>query len=275
MVGAMQEALGETSAATSQLVSGEGDRTATEIRETSLQRNARDNFNQMFLSESVRDQMTFWHLMNRQFMFDKENEHRVFRIVGSDALRFFEEAGMASEGLSQDAIDQITSPEMEEVIADPSFDLNSLVQPLFPVSTPGGEIPKFILDEGGKSGQLIVQPEDISGNYDYVPDVKSMSVPDPTQVQALTQMLGEAKDPAAVQLRAQQGETIKIAELEKDLFSLLGIKDSAKYYERIQEGGIDEQAQQTGAGGAPGGPTGQPNGGVGGVSQGVPPVAGV
>lgn len=269
LVGALQEGVGENSAGTSGLVPGSGDRTATEIRESTLQRNSRDNFNQMFLSSAIKDQMMLWHMMNKQLMFDDKNKHRVIRIVGSDATTFFEEAGMAAEGLDQDAIDQLTSPEMEEVITQPDFDVGSFVKPLFPVSTPEGDVPKFSTDGG--SGQLIIEPEDVSGNYDYIPDVKSMSIPDPAQIQALTQMLNEAKDPAAIQLRAQQGMTIKIDQLEKDLFELLGLKDAGKYYQKLTQ----NETQQTGETGAQGSPTAPTDGQSTGVETGLPSVAGV
>ena len=57
MIGAMQEALGESSAAISNLVPGESRRTATEIRDLSFARSARDNFNQVFLAEALKKQM--------------------------------------------------------------------------------------------------------------------------------------------------------------------------------------------------------------------------
>ncbi len=276
MVGAMQEALGETSQGVSNLVPGSGDKTATEVRDSALQRNARDNYNQLFLGEAMRDNMTFWLLMDQQLLFNKENNQKVIRIVGSDAVEFFKESGLSEDGFPQEVIDQITSPEMEEVIADPNFDLRGMMAPLFPVSTPEGNLPKFVLDPDGSSGELIITPEDISGNYDYIPDIKSMSVPDQGQVNGLTQMLAEAKDPTAIQLRAQNGEQMNIGKLERDLFDLLGIKNADKYYEPLQqEGGANEQTEQTGGGGSATGSATPPTGNIGGVGQGAPAVAGV
>ena len=276
MVGAMQEALGETSQGVSNLTPGSGEKTATEVKDSALQRNARDNFNQMFLSEAIKDQMNLWLLMDKQLLFDDENQHKVIRIVGNEAMKFFEEAGVAAQGFDQDTIDQLSSPEMEDVITDPSFDLRSMMKPLFPVSTDQGAIPKMSTEAGGRAGDLIIEPDDISGNYDYVPDVQSMSVPDPSQVQALTQMLREAKDPVAIQLRAQNGEKINIGQLERDLFEILGLKNAAKYYEKAQqpepqpqEGGIaNEQTNAAGGGGLEGGPTSAPNSQLGGVGPG-------
>lgn len=240
MVGAMQEALGEASAATSGLAPGNPEKTATEITETATQRNVRDNFNQLFLAEALKDQMGFWHLMNQQYLFDEKNKQRVIRIVGKDAVSFFENMGLPESGFTQEAIDRITSPEMEEVIADPNFDMNSMMEPLFPVQTELGVIPKMVMEEGGEIGSIVVEPEDISGNYDYVPDVRSMANPEPAVVSALTQLLNLAKDPAAMQARMMDGQRLKLSELEKDLFDLLGLKNADKYYEKVQlnQGGV-------------------------------------
>lgn len=257
MVGAMQEALGETSAAVSQLVPGEGERTATEIRELSLQRNVRDNYNQLFLGEALKDQMMLWYNMNQQFLFTEEGEQKVIRIVGRDAVAFFEEAGVSESGLDDEAIETLTSPEMEDVIADPSFDMNSLMRPLHPVSTPEGDIPKMVVEDGGEVGHLIVEEADLSGNYDYVPDVRSMSNPEPGVTNALAQMIAQAKDPQAVAARAQDGVRLKISDLEKDFFELAGLKNAEKYYEKISPEQANGQTNQIGAG-----PFGQGQGGL-------------
>lgn len=269
IVAAMQEALGETSASVSQLTPGQGERTATEINETSLQRNVRDNFNQLFLGEALKDQMMLWQQMNQQYLFSEKNKQRVIRIVGRDGVTFFDEAGLAAQGLPDETIDLITSPEMEEVIADPSFDMQSLLEPLFPVSSPAGVIPKMAIEDGGDGASIVIEQEDISGNYDYIPDVKSMSNPEPAMIQALTQLATLARDPAAIQARAMDGERLKLTELERDLFELLGLKNADKYYERSQDGLIQGGAGAVAPGQAPIGASG-----AGGVPQGASPLFG-
>ena len=244
MVGAMQEALGETSQGVSNIDPTQGDKTATEIRDLAMQRNARDNFNQLFLAEALKDQMMFWQLMNQQLMFDDQNKQRIVRIVGKDAIAFFENSGLSESGFTEDTINRITSPEMEEVMADPNFDMKSMMEPLFPVQTPEGAIPKMVMEEGGEVASVVVEPEDVAGNYDYIPDVRSMANPEPATTQALTQMMMLAKDPAAVQIRMMEGERLKLSELERDLFELLGLKNADKYYERSQ----NVQTQQPGVG---------------------------
>lgn len=268
MVGAMQEALGETSAAVSQLVPGESERTATEIRELSLQRNVRDNYNQLFLSEALKDQMMLWYSMNQQFLFDGKEDQKVIRIVGRDAVNYFEEAGLAEQGLDDQTIETLTSPEMEEVISDPSFDFNQVMKPLFPVSTPEGDIPKMVVEDGGEVAHLVISPEDVSGNYDYIPDVRSMANPEPAITNALAQLINQAKDPMAVAARAKEGVRLKISELEKDFFELTGLKNADKYYEKLSPEEAYAEIQTNGVGG---GIAGAGPGAIGaGGQQGVP-----
>ena len=238
IIGAIAEALGETSAATSNLVPGGSEKTAAEIKSLDVARNVRDNFNQMFLAEAIKDQMMFWFLMNKQYLFDNPNEQqKVVRIVGRDAVEFFQNAGANAYGFTQEAIDTLTSPEMEEVVADPTFDLTTMMSPVFGVETPDGSVPKFNLDESGEGGDLIIEPEDLTGNYDYIPEVRSMELPDPSRIQVLTQAVLAAADPQRVAIRAQQGEMLKLTDLEVDLFEELGLKDADKYYQKL-EGGV-------------------------------------
>jgi len=111
IVGAMMEALGETSAATSNLVPGGSKKTATEIQDLALQRNARDNFNQIFLAAALKKQMMFWHQMNQQFLLS-DDKAKVIRIVGKDAIKYFEKSPLAAERISDEVFGLLTSPEL-------------------------------------------------------------------------------------------------------------------------------------------------------------------
>src|SRR3990167_7082775 len=238
LVGAMQEALGESSQGLSTMVPGEPEKTATEIRDVAMSRNVRDNFNQMFLSEAIKDQMMFWFQMDQQFLFSgKKDKARIFRIVGKDAIDFFAQQGLADRDITDGTLLSMGEPEMLEKMADPDFDINLLSTPTHEVETKKGFVPKLEIDETGESANLAVESDDLSGTYDYIPNVKSMGTPDPPQVQALTQLMILAKDPSAVQIRAMEGKRLKLSELEKDLFITLGLKDTNKYYENIQTGG--------------------------------------
>lgn len=278
MIGAMQEALGETSAAVSNLNPGKSDKTATEVRDLAVQRNARDNYNQMFLSEAIKKQMMFWHAMNKQLMFtDPREQQKVIRIIGKDAIRYFQQRGLDGTGLDDETArmitggdDPITQDAMDELLLERKIRPEQMTQPNFPIDTGDGVISKLTMEPGDEMGHLILTPEDLDGNYDYIPDIESMSVPDDGQIlSAKKQMLELAKDPATTQLLMQEGYKIKLKELMEDFFEQLGAKDADKYFEKMEENGLIQGPGATPqAGEGPQGP--QPTGGMGGLPQALP-----
>ena len=248
MIGAMQEALGETSAAVSNLNPGESSKTATEIRDLAIQRNARDNFNQIFLYEAIKKQMGFWYSMNQQFLFkkDKEGQNKIIRIVGKDAIAFFQKMGLDQEAMSDETIERVSGlieedPELASVI-----NTDDLGEARFPVDAEGQNT-KFALDDDQQSGTLVIEPSDLEGDYDYIPDVQSMSIPDDAQlIAAGKQMIDLTTDPNTTQQLAQDGYRVKTKELFEDYFERLGFKDADKYFEKLQQGGDIFGQDQTG-----------------------------
>jgi len=247
LINAMQEGLGETSAGVSSAIPGDEKKTATEVRSSDLQRRARDNYNQIFLSEAIKKQMMFWQRMNAQFLFtDPTDQVKVIRVVGKEAIRYFERVGLDGKVIPDEAIEIMTSPEMEGVDIDPM----ELAVDRFPVSTKEGGLPKFTLEEGGDMGHLIIEPEDLSGTYDYIADIESMELPNQAEEVALTKQLLEiTQNPQLAASLATDGFKLKSKELIEDIMEKSGIKDADKYFERVsQEEGLNEQqANQGGA----------------------------
>lgn len=243
MVSALQNALGETSQGVSNISPFESDKTATEVRDSAAQRNARDNFNQIFLAEALKKQMMFWHVMNRQFLFDNPKEQqKIIRIVGKEAIRYFERRGLADFTVSEDAMDLLSAPENEDL------DLNAseFATPEYPVMRGGDVLPKFTVEPGGEVGHLIIEPEDLSGNYDYIPDIESMQLPDEGKMLAAKkQAIDMALLPQTAQLLASEGYSLKFKELFEDYLEHLGQKDAEKYFEKGGQNG----AQQAGPAG--------------------------
>jgi hypothetical protein len=231
LVSAMQEALGETSAITSGAMPGAPDKTATEIKSSDIQRNARDTYNQMFLSEALKKQMLFWHTMDRQFLFsDPSTQQKIIRIVGKEALRYFQGAGLDGESIQEDDATALSQA------GAPNVDLNQFKTPNYPVNVDGETIPKMTMDDTGEMGTLVLEPDDLSGEYDYIPDVESMSLPsDQSTVSAQRQMVEQASLPIHQQALASEGYRIKLKELEEDFYVKLGMKDADKYYEKIPQ----------------------------------------
>jgi hypothetical protein len=249
LVGALQEGLGESSAGVSNLVPGQADKTATEVRDLALQRNARDNFNQIFLAEALKKQMLFWHMMNAQFFFNEDQMQKVVRIVGKEAARFFESKGLNTSSLTDEAANLLSEEIFDGMGIQPS-DLETLS---FPVDTKEGTLPKFIREPGEDVGFLIIEKSDLSGQYDYIADVESMTLPrDSEKLAALTKAVEIALNPAVEQQLQAEGYSIKKKDVIEDYFEVLGMRDASKYFERAQGGqNVPEQTGNVGNGGGP------------------------
>ena len=241
--GEMSEALGETSANTSQLNTFGNNKTATEIKDLSAQRLARDNFNQLFLSEAIKRQMCLWYSMNKQFFFDEGDQSKIIRIVGKDAISYFRETGLDQEGLSEDTMNDIQGAEQMGVQVDEM----DYMQPIYPVDTDTGVVPKMKLSSDGQFAELHATPSDMEGDYDYIADIESMQPPNNEQIiAAKKEAISLAIDPNAQAVLQSEGKKTKLSELMEDYFEQLGFKDAAKYFENIDVNSLPMQNGQTG-----------------------------
>lgn len=275
LVSALQEAMGETSQGISNLVPGGEGKTATEVRDSAQARNSRDNYNQIFLSEAIKKQMMFWHKMNQQFLFSNPAEQqKIIQIVGKDAIKFFQSMGLDGEAVTDDGIDMLTDPSLADSVVP-----QDLMTPMYPVSTQAGIVPKLQMEEGEQYGKLIIEPDDLAGNYDYIPDVGSMStVASEQEIKAKADFLSRVTgvDPTTgqptgiAQMMAQEGKRIKAADLLIDYAEDIGFKNADQYIENNKQnpmmGGMQNgQIDPT---------TGQPIGaGTGGIEGGAPDMA--
>ena len=268
LISALQEGLGETSQGISNLSPGGEDKTATEIRDLAVSRNARDNFNQIYLSEAMKKQMMLWYKMNQQFFFNANEKEKIIQITGKDSIAYFQQMGLDGEGMTDKSMDLLSNPEFAD-IARPT----DLTEPLYPVAGHDGMIrTKLRMEEDGQSGSLTVEPGDLSGLYDYVPDIESMKLPDSNQMIAAGRQIVEmAVNPQVAQILAGEGYKFKAKEALEDYFEKLGYKDADKYFDKLQQqpgmpgmmggvNGIQGQINSTGAGGIQQGGMGNGNG---------------
>lgn len=282
MVSALQEAAGETSAAVSSLNPGNTDKTATEIKDLATSRNARDNFNQIFLAEAFKKQHMFWYKMNQQFLFSNQAEkQKIIQIVGKDAMKYFQNMGLDGMGLTEEHQDMLSDPNLAG-----SVQPSDLEMPLFPVKTDNGMSTKFSVEPGGDTGKLIVEPDDLSGDYDYIPDIGSMSsTANQEELKAKSEFLslvsgvdpktGQPSGIAAMMLR--EGKQLKATDFVIDYAEDIGFKNADQYIEDIQQQGGMQNGQQgpalqAGAGGAQEVPSGADNVGGPGVQRGFPAI---
>jgi hypothetical protein len=243
LVSSFMNAIGETSMGVSNIDPFAGDKTATEVQDMSLKRTARDNFNQIYLSQAIKQQQMLWFMMNKQFLFaDPKSAPKILRVVGKDALRYFVEAGLDKGGLSEEVTQELMNMNPEDLI---DLDLSAVSDK------------KMILDQSGNSGALVLEKDDFSGSYDYIADVESMELPNKKdEMNAKRLTLEIAKDPVVAQLMAAEGKRMKFSQLMEDWLEELGFKDADKYFEKLElapQGGMGYGAEQgTGVGPATG-----------------------
>lgn len=233
LVAAMLNALGESSLGISNVQPMQNDKTATEVRAVTQQRNARDNHNQIFLAQAIERQMKLWHSMNQKLLFgDKKKEHYIIRIAGKEALKYFQEEKLHKMTLPDEALmlmkeREITNPEGFEV---PQFPVNvgDEKEPKF--------LPKFNLDKNKRSGDLYVEPEDLKGTFDFVADVQSMALDaGDEEKKARAQAVSLLSSNPNV-LTLLQGEQVKpkFKELFVSWLEDLGFSDAEKYFETVK-----------------------------------------
>lgn len=269
LVAAMMNALGESSLGVANAQPFQTDKTATEVKALQLQRNARDQYNQVFLAEAIKRQYSLWHSMNQELLFDEDDAHPyIIRIVGRDALKYFTKSGLGEYSVSDEEIakyyelKQLNDDGKDINKKDIGFPRHSVT-----ISKDGEDdkaVPKLRAEDDGSSALLAIEPSDLKGNFDFIIDVESMSVTADDERkqsrQAAVSML--ATNPNVTQMLAAEGVKPKFKELFTTWLEDLGFSDAERYFEKVETaqqgpaGAQDIMAQLTGQGGRPPSPEG-------------------
>lgn len=253
LVAAMMNALGESSLGVSNVQPYQKDKTATEIKALQLQRNARDNFNQIFLGEAIKRQMMLWHSMNQLLLFsDPERKYYLIRIVGPDAIKYYQKQGLDDFGSNEEQITQLGNDVLEGKEQDIDEVLSVVDAPNYKHPINKGDkgnnkfFPKLEVDEDGHSAKLAIEPEDLVGTFDFSVDVQSMTVnADEERKQARQAAISLlATNPNVTQMLVAEGVKPKFKELFVTWLEDLGFSDAERYFEKAPE-------SQPGAGGNP------------------------
>lgn len=254
LVAGLMNAIGESSLGVSNIGRFQADKTATEVREVISQRNARDNFNQIFLAEAVERQMMLWHTMNQVLLFgDSGKKSYIIRIVGKDAIDYFDEKGLNAYGLASSEASIAAQEEIEKGLQNgvtTDVNLEDFMSPLYPIEFKEGKDinykPKFSLDENRQVGSLVVEPEDLKGNYDFIADVESMSLNagDDEKRGRSAAITGLISNENVLRLLASEGVKPKFKELFITWLEDNGFKDAEKFFEALPEQPPAQNAQQ-------------------------------
>lgn len=288
LVSAFNTAMGMMSQGTSSVDPNNPGKTATEIKAVTAQQNVRDQKNQSDLAEFIKDIMMFWLSNNKQFIFsDPKKKEYLIRVIGAENFAYFKQAGLdemvlpaESAQLVADIVDQNPGTSQQEL--DQMVEAGKM--PKYPVVTNPDEKnpgkidlkPKMNVNETGDVADIYLVPEDLDGSYDYIADVRSMaSGADQELMQGRVNAINTlTSNPVVLQLLQGEGFRPKIKELLSQSFEDLGLKDSDRFFEKlqpIQPGGIMNNGQAQGIPGQP--PNGAPQAGapqMGGVQPPMP-----
>lgn len=263
-------AMGSQSLGISQIKGGQmDDKTATEVDYNAQQQNSRDQYNQLYLGEFLKDVMMMWVINNQTYLFDDPTKQtKIIRIIGKDGIKDLQRLGLAEMEVPQDVMQtvrdaamtgQYTNEELQTQMANAEV-------PKYPVvMNPEEEVdnyqvePKMTISETGDEAELRLTSEDMDGTYDYIPDVKSMAAGALVERQkAQQQAFSMATNPQVSQLLAAEGQKLKISQVLGTMLENAGFPNAQSIFEQLPT------------------PSQSPNqlGGVGGVQEMAPPMAG-
>lgn len=282
LVAAFNIAMGDLSQGNSNLDPFQSDpKTATEIRASLKQQSVRDQKNQNDLVEFIKDVMMMWLSNNKQFLFaDRSKREHILKVIGDDKFGMLQRMGLADSELVpgadeaiMDIIDQdpnIGDAELLEIMESASVPKHPTI--LNPEEKDINKIemkPKMEIDDTGRMAEISIVPKDLEGTYDYIPDVRSMSVGAGQEMifarqKAIDRLTGNQ---VVLQLLQQEGWMPKVKELLSADFEETGLRDAEKYFEKISPGAPAQGQTPTGAQ-AMGGPVPPSiNGGIPNVSE--------
>lgn len=262
----IMEGMGETGQDVSNVAQAFSDKTATEVKDMALLRSARDNANKLMLSQALSKMTYFWFKMSQQFI----DGHKLIRITGKDALKYLVDEGMNGWTMKPEGFEAVSQVAQEMKI---NFDdayallrkqgaLEQYAIPMYPLESE--EMPtKLALEDGGRAGFLAVSPDDIAGDYDFIPDVEAMSMPNDQTLLAARQMMSETLQKVEPKL-IEGGHRVKWKEFMEKLGDTARLPDTEQFFEAIPQGQMPQpmnqgtQAMVPEQGQLPSGPTMEP-----------------
>lgn len=270
---AFNTAMGDMSQGVSSADTFNPKKTATEIKASMKQQNARDQKNQSDLAEFIKEIMLMWLSNNRQFMFTPEKKEYVIKIIGQDKFNYFKRAGlneMVVEPEAMSAIGDVIAQKPDLTDGQIMGLLEAAQTPKYPVYDNPDEQdpekinfkPKMTISETGDTAEVSVVPQDLEGIYDYIADVKSMSAGAGEELmQGREKAIGLlTSNPVVLQLLQLDGFRPKVKELLTADLEDWGLNDAERFFEKIENG--QNNPTQTGPQETGGVPT---NSGVGGL----------
>lgn len=278
LLSAFNTAMGDQSLGVSNGIGGKFDqKTATEVTSLEKQQNNRDQFNQLFLSEFLKEIMMMWLSNNKQYLFDDPSKFtHILKIIGKDQVNYFKQMLLDEMDIPDHAMSEIASTiqanpgavsdqALQGIISDVSMPTNPIVLNPNEKDPSKYEIKsKMNINEMGTAADLYITPDDFEGDYDYIPDVSSMaSGAGNTMKEARKQALDFALNPQVTQMLSAQGASVKVKELLINSLQDAGYRDAESMFTENAGTQQPNGPGQTALG--PGQPT-DPNAGIQGMA---------
>ena len=265
LISAFNSAMGDLSQGISSIDPMGGAKTATEVRATAKQQNTRDQKNQTDLAEAITDTMMMWQSNNKQFLFANDNaQEYILNIVGPEAFSYFKQAGLHEMQVTDEVMQMISDVIMQNEGNLSDMDMKEMMTagetPLNPVFTNPNEKnpaklqykPKMEINDLGDMATLSIIPEDLDGTFDYIPDVKSMSMgAGEEMINARTKFVELILNPTVLQLLQAQGEQLDIKAILTSSYDDMGGKDGQRFFRPNTSQGPGGSLQQPGVPEAP------------------------
>lgn len=247
LVAAFNTAMGDQSLGVSNIKGYQTDKTATEVASTERQQNSRDQYNQLYLAEFLKEIMMMWLSNNKQYLFDDSTKNfYIQKIVGKDVIKELQqlklddtdipdEAFMEIARMIEETNGQMDTGAMKQIIEELAVPTNPVVE------NPGADPSQYkvrrkleVKEDG--DAELFVTPDDFEGLYDYVPDVKSMAAgAGILQQQARKQALEFALDKDIMAQLQTTGQMLDIKELITASLEDAGFKDAESLFKDVKE----------------------------------------
>lgn len=236
----IMEGMGETAQDVSQVAQKVGtDKTATEVRDQSMMRTARDNANKIMLQIALGRMVYFWTRMNKQFKKDGD----IIKIVGNDALQYFINEGLSGWTINAEGAKVIADyADSKDIQFEQAYEemraagtLQPYAEPLYPTQdAQGNQVPKLQVEKGEGQGSLIMEKGDHDGEFDFIADVEAMGIPNDQQDAQARQLFMQDLE-KIVPLIEKQGYSVKWKELSSAIAEKTGIKDAEKFFEKTPQ----------------------------------------
>ena len=259
LVSAFNTAMGDASQGIGGIDPFNPEKTATEIKHTAKQQNTRDQKNQTDLADFIKDIVSMWLVNNRQFLFrDPEKKEHILSIVGSEEFNYFKRSGLDEMEIPNEAMMMISDIIQQQGGNMSDDDINNLIdaakQPRYPIYENPEEKdlnkikvkPKMTLSDLEDGAELSIVPKDLDGNYDYIPDIKSMSISAGQELaEARAKAIETFLNPQVVQMLLSEGQRPKVKDLIIADLEEGGLRDSERFFETVGEGEVNQTANQS------------------------------